>query len=1169
VSIEKQIIDLKTEYETNPTFEKLAELRSIMVTAQDANNASDGFRRLLTEMYPDTAHFVYELLQNAEDASKENSKPSTVTFTLLKEELNFEHYGKKLFDVYDVAAITSLGESPKRDDPTSIGKFGIGFKSVFAYSNSPEIHSGKYHFKIEGLFVPSIENVEELQTGNKTLFILPFNNPSKNSEKAVQEIEHGLRELGTETLLFLKNINKVEYILPDGNTFGSMECIPFDDNDKNIIEIHIATPDEEERSSFWLRYSKSDVTAVDEKGNSVDCSVSIAYMLEEDSTKEYKNAWKIVSDEESKVCIFFPAEKETSKLRFHIHAPFASTVARDSVRDCEENETLRDAIADLVVESLFDIKQRGLLTVDFLGTLPIEEDNLSPLYEPIREKIVEAFQSAPLLPTKSGKYAPAKTLFCGPAPISEVIDDDDLTLLTGQKTAKWVKNAPLQHQREDKFLDSLNIAEWNWDELQEVFDPKTDEERKRIEKWIRTKSDNWLMRLYALLNNEHFTEFGDETLKIVRTTKGSFVKASDAYFIPDDDGDMPNRLNFVKAEVYKAGGTEKQKKDAKEFLARLGVKKYDEREKVSLCLKKYDDEAYHVLNARYWKDFKRFIKYSTDHQQPNDLSIFQNIPFIVGECGDKKEWVTVSQLRLTTAENEDEVEELWELLPDNYEPSSIYDVGNLGERYFAEIASFFKRIGATAYSKEELVGIRASRYRDYPDVNWETHLLDISEFVSFAKQYTSGGYNYELSRLLGYKCFIYGADEKYHKPEEISVYPMSALSHIHGYVGISEKYGELADEVNELISRLGAVCGLEIEEKYHYDYSKKHNNKPYIVKDYFISHLNEYLKAVDNRIEIAMLILRAIIFAGYRYEHTETRPNDGRFNFEETNQPSSIVTTLKNHAWLPDIDRNYRKPIDISKAELHPIVSAHVGNFDEKTPLFQAIRFGEDAKDKQQTRKQENEALETLGLTGLTKDGQRLLKEALERGEDIEAIFREQKRKKDAFPAHPAPNPARRAGKIADEYRESQFVEYKSRPTVIRTSRSSIDPRPYLHNLYCDDSNEVYCQICGETNGFVKRDDKYYFEAVEAFKPDILPHEHESKFLCLCAVCSAKYDEFFRYKRKEATDEMIALRDKLMNSDDINIPIVLGDEDATIRFVEKHLIDIKAVIKSEEENNKR
>ena len=82
MDIINQIKFLGKDYNENPTFERLEELREIMVTAQDVNKASEGFRNLLTQLYPDNAHYIFELLQNAQDANKDNDKPATVSFIL-------------------------------------------------------------------------------------------------------------------------------------------------------------------------------------------------------------------------------------------------------------------------------------------------------------------------------------------------------------------------------------------------------------------------------------------------------------------------------------------------------------------------------------------------------------------------------------------------------------------------------------------------------------------------------------------------------------------------------------------------------------------------------------------------------------------------------------------------------------------------------------------------------------------------------------------------------------------------------------------------------------------------------------------------------------------------------------------------------------------------------
>ena len=81
------------------------------IEANRENDFEDGIKNLLTELYPDNAHFIYELLQNAEDA-----EATKVTFTLGRDSLKFSHNGKRQFTPKDIESITSIGQSTKKDD---------------------------------------------------------------------------------------------------------------------------------------------------------------------------------------------------------------------------------------------------------------------------------------------------------------------------------------------------------------------------------------------------------------------------------------------------------------------------------------------------------------------------------------------------------------------------------------------------------------------------------------------------------------------------------------------------------------------------------------------------------------------------------------------------------------------------------------------------------------------------------------------------------------------------------------------------------------------------------------------------------------------------------------------------------------------------------------------
>lgn len=386
---------------------QLTEKRQRWVEANRENGFEDGIKRLLTDLYPDNAHFIYELLQNAEDARDRNLPvsrgASTVRFTLNNDSIEFEHDGDMLFSLNNVESITSIGASTKRDDPTSIGKFGVGFKAVFAYTNTPEIHSGEFHFRIHDLVVPETNGVTKPVMGDReTRFIFPFDHPTKRPEQAVAEVERALRDLGDNTLLFLSHIHTVEYLLPDGS-LGYLKRI---EHEKGRIEIQARDPDGKDTVSHWLRFQK-DVEVADEDSKTKTCRIAIAYRLEEANDKEKRSfAWKIVPLDHGQVSIYFPAEKETSNLRFHLHAPFASTVARDSVRECKANRTLIQTIAELTASSLERLRDLDSLNVASYSALPLRAQDFpeGSLFRPIYDKVREAFKTQRLLPAHDGSF---------------------------------------------------------------------------------------------------------------------------------------------------------------------------------------------------------------------------------------------------------------------------------------------------------------------------------------------------------------------------------------------------------------------------------------------------------------------------------------------------------------------------------------------------------------------------------------------------------------------------------------------------------------------------------------------------------------------------------------------------------------------------------------------
>lgn len=414
----------------------------------DANKSKrfSGVTKLLTDLYPDNAHFIYELLQNAEDArdkTRSNSRgASVVRFTLNTDSLEFEHDGEGLFNLANVESITGIGDSNKSDDPTSIGKFGIGFKAVFAYTNTPEIHSGDYHFRIHDLVVP--EPAEPCHMGDRaTKFVFPFNHPKKSAKQAETEITKGLCELGDNTLLFLKHIRKIEYLLPDGS-LGTLERIKCD---KGHIEIRAYHPSGKETISHWILFEKDDVQVIDENDKPKSCRIAIAFSLMNIANDDTTPVRKVSPLNRGQVSIYFPAEKETSNLHFHVHAPFASTVARDSVRrDCAANKTLIDAIADLTANNLATLRDGKFLDISSYSAFPLKKSDFSPneqgiphLFCPVYDKVREALKTLQLLPADGGGFIKAdEAKLVRGKELVELFSPEQLGSLFGKERLAWL-----------------------------------------------------------------------------------------------------------------------------------------------------------------------------------------------------------------------------------------------------------------------------------------------------------------------------------------------------------------------------------------------------------------------------------------------------------------------------------------------------------------------------------------------------------------------------------------------------------------------------------------------------------------------------------------------------------------------------------------------------------
>ena len=420
-------LDLK-KIEDAKTFDDIAQIRDLTYRVNEASGFD--LQSLLTGGYKDPTHFIYELLQNAEDAKAEK-----VEFLLYSDKLIFHHDGKRLFDLKDIRAITGIGDSTKVSavaepkDPT-IGRFGIGFKSVFKICDSPKIYSGEYNFEINNLYVPCrIEKKEEYSEG--TYFVLPFCDKERSIQDTYLLLHEAIENLSSDTVLFLRNINEISWKTPNLNGFYKKDKQQKNHSGFDYFECNIKN--REGIAASYLLFERA--LSIDEK-----LFVSIAYLTEND-----ENGRSVVMETgTTKLVVFFPMDGMETFLHFKVNGPYATTNTRDNLsiepKNRKDNELILNETISLYEDSLRCIKSLGLFDINFLSKLPInnglllQNDHSKAFYE----STLKLLKEEAFLPTASGGFAnPSESLLVGSKELVELLSEED-TASVFDGRCKWL-----------------------------------------------------------------------------------------------------------------------------------------------------------------------------------------------------------------------------------------------------------------------------------------------------------------------------------------------------------------------------------------------------------------------------------------------------------------------------------------------------------------------------------------------------------------------------------------------------------------------------------------------------------------------------------------------------------------------------------------------------------
>jgi hypothetical protein len=551
-------------------------------------------RRTQISLYADPTHFVYELLQNADDHGA-----TDIVFSLEGSRLIVEHNGTEPFDARHVAAISSFEDSTSENELLKTGKFGLGFKSVFALTATPRIYCGEETFEIYDLYrLRRIQPPDDL-ADTLTRFELPFNHlevqpefifsdDMKSAARAVHIIKEKFDALEDVTLLFTRHLQSIR-------CFTEEQALSWSRTEDKDGMVTIRSPQASER--FRLR--DRDIEWRDRRHR----PVQIAVRLDEngDPIPSYEN-----------LVVTFPTSIATG-MGIILNGPYRTTPARETVGETDPfNEHLVRETAELLCEMIRDERDAARLTLKFLEVLPVDSTRsdspglFSPIHDAIRTMLVEE----KILPAASGAYVRGRNGRVARGQyLAELFSDDQLTqILNSDESLHWLSDEVTETNTPRLYRalagSGRNIYGRHTGASGLVPDIIIRPENILLQlskAFLETQSDEWISTLYSTLNDApHTARSSAEMCPIIRLSDGSHV--------PVRTNELPSAYLPTKAGAAYKTVSERvlRRKEAKEYLEGLGFHEPDlTAEVMEQILPKYRPHSPSVTFKEHVGDLKK------------------------------------------------------------------------------------------------------------------------------------------------------------------------------------------------------------------------------------------------------------------------------------------------------------------------------------------------------------------------------------------------------------------------------------------------------------------------------------------------------------------------------------------------------------------------------------
>ena len=461
--------------------------------------------------------FILEFVQNAEDSGLGLNNKGVFEIYLNKQRTKIVHNGK-LFEEQNVKSICGIS-STKKPETGTLGYLGIGFKSVFKVTDSPEIYSGNFQFKFDRNYkdwvdpnntpwhvIPIwIENLSEPIDNNKTTFIIPNNREENSYQRLLEEAS----KLNTQLYLFLRWLKKIE-ITDEGsgrkwvieNLEGSGAENPED------VKEGIVTLKQDSKSQRFkifrrtLTYIppdvKNDRLTQEYRANVAKREITVAFALDDNNNLSPIQAGAMYGG----VYSFLPLGEAKSGVNFPIQADFLVQPGRDAINyEAKWNHWLLNEIMQLCKEAIDTFKQHPKWKYQILPTFEFRHDkgleSYDRLFGPrLIEPLENYISSTGTMPIMGGGLAPLSEVVKLNESEAAIKDFLALGILKEEEIAPVLGGDPKLKLADPAIQDSASVKIRQVDRL-DLLNNKDFLQQKSKE----SNAADWFRKLYLWLQN--------------------------------------------------------------------------------------------------------------------------------------------------------------------------------------------------------------------------------------------------------------------------------------------------------------------------------------------------------------------------------------------------------------------------------------------------------------------------------------------------------------------------------------------------------------------------------------------------------------------------------------------------------------------------------------------